>query len=306
MLGHPLPYPVNWASFRLRVSGDPDSPLTPSEADTKGFMMKETYKYSGSAYLPFDDVTPGYDHGALGAFDGFWVKLMESSFDAGDMTLLVPNTRSDGIISTATAGTESSSLQAVTYSGKNVSSKTVTRSASKPPPGLVKRDEHRKAHQQAGAKGEEWYVRLIVEATAENLKDDGNVLGQLLDSSIGFDQHDLPEPAPFAPYLTIVFTQPGWGDDAGDYTSDFHPVSRNNKMDRWPFVVISDDHERKVTLSWQGPEQILKNSLLIDLDNNEVIEPDKQGRYTFITGSEFRNFEWEYVKRPAKRNKKRK
>jgi len=306
MLGHPLPYPVNWANFRLRVSGDADSPLTPSEAEAKGFMRKETYKYSGSAYVPFDDVTPGYDHGALGAFDGFWVKLMESSFDAGDMTLLVPNTRSDGIISTASAGTESNSLQAVTYSGKTVSSKTATRSAGKPSPGLAKRDEHRKAHQQAARKGEEWYVRLIVEAAAEKLKDDGNVLGQLLDSSIGFDQHDLPEPAPFAPYLTIVFTQPGWGDDAGDYTSDFHPVSRNNKMDRWPFVVISDDHERQVTLSWQGPVQALKNSLLIDLDNNEVIEPDKQGRYTFITGSERRHFEWEYVKRPAKRNRKQK
>jgi hypothetical protein len=306
MLGHPLPYPVNWANFRLRVSGDPDSPLTPSGAEAKGFMRKQTYKYSGSAYVPFDDVTPGYDHGALGAFDGFWVRLLESSFDAGDMTLLVPNTRSDGIISTATTGTESSSIEAVSYSGKNISSKTVTRSAGKPPPGLAKRDQHRKAHQQAGSKGEEWYVRLIVEAPAENLKDDGNVLGQLLDSSSGFDQHDLPEPAPFAPYLTIVFTQPEWGDDAGDYTSDFHPVSRNNKMDRWPFVVISDDHEREVTLSWQGPLQTLKNSLLIDLDNNEVIEPDKQGRYTFITGSERRNFEWEYVKRPAKSSKKRK
>ena len=306
MLGHPLPYPVNWANFRLRVSGDPDSPLTPSGAEAKGFMRKQTYKYSGSAYVPFDDVTPGYDHGALGAFDGFWVRLLESSFDAGDMTLLVPNTRSDGIISTAAASTESSSLQAVTYSGTNVSSKTVTRSADKPPPGLAKRDEHRKAHQKAGSKGEEWYVRLIVEAVAENLKDDGNVLGQLLDSSIGFDQHDLSEPAPFAPYLTIVFTQPDWGDDAGDYTSDFHPLSRNNKLDRWPFVVISDDHEREVTLSWEGPLQALKNSLLIDLDNNEVIEPDKQGRYTFITGSERRNFEWEYVKRPAKRNKKQK
>ena len=306
MLGHPLPYPVNWANFRLRVSGDPDSPLTPSGAEAKGFMRKQTYKYSGSAYVPFDDVTPGYDHGALGAFDGFWVRLLESSFDAGDMTLLVPNTRSGGIITSAAAGTKSSSLQAVTYSGTNISSKTVTRSAGKPPPGLAKRDEHRKAHQKAGSKGEEWYVRLIIEAVAENLKDDGNVLGQLLDSSMGFDQHDLPEPAPFAPYLTIVFTQPDWGDDAGDYTSDFHPLSRNNKLDRWPFVVISDDHEREVTLSWEGPLQALKNSLLIDLDNNQVIEPDKQGRYTFVTGSERRNFEWEYVKRPAKRNKKQK
>ena len=71
-------------------------------------------------------------------------------------------------------------------------------------------------------------------------------------------------------------------------------------------MVISDDHEREVTLSWEGPLQALKNSLLIDLDNNQVIEPDKQGRYTFVTGSERRNFEWEYVKRPAKRNKKQK
>jgi len=177
-------------------------------------------------------------------------------------------------------------------------------SAGKTPPGLAKRDEHRNRHRQAVEKGEEWYVRLIVEAAAEDLQDDGNVLGQLQDSFIGFDQHDLPEPAPFTPYLTIVFTQPDWGDEAGDYTSDFHPVSRNNMKDRWPFVVISDNHEREVTLSWQGPLQALQNSLLIDLDNNVVIEPDKQGRYTFITGSERRNFEWEYVKRPANRKKK--
>ncbi|MDH4019347.1 MAG: S8 family serine peptidase, partial [Xanthomonadales bacterium] len=304
MLGHPLPYPVNWANFRLRVSGDPDSPLTPSEAEAKGFMMKETYKYSGSAYIPFDDVTPGYDHGALGSFDGFWARLMTNSFNAGDMTLLVPNTRSDGVITTANVAPISSSLQTVTYSDNTMSSKTAMRKGTKVSPGLAKREEHRNKHRQAGRNNEEWYVRLIAESVTENLKDDGNVLGQLQDSSSGFDEHDLPEPAPFEPYLTIVFNQPDWGDNAGDYTSDFHPVTGNNKKDNWSFVVVSDDHEREVTLSWSGPEDALKNSLLVDLDNGEVIEPDKLGRYTFFMNGERRNFAWEYVKRPFKSKKK--
>ena len=304
MLGHPLPYPVNWRNFRLRVNGDPDSPLTPSEAEARGFMKKVTYKYSGSAYVPFDDVTPGYDHGALGAFDGFWVRLMENSFGAGDITLLVPNTRSDGVITTDAVVAESNLMQAEAYSSESVLSKSAKASARKTPPGLAKREAHRQAHRQAEQKGEEWYVRLIVEAPAEDLKDDGNILGQLQDSAIGLDQHDLPEPAPLTPYLTIVFTQPDWGDDAGDYTSDFHPPSRYNKVDRWPFVVVSDNPEREVTLSWQGSEHALKNAVLIDLDNNEMIEPGKQGDYTFITSSERRYFEWEFVKRPAKSKKK--
>ena len=303
MLGHPLPYPVNWANFRLRVNGE-DSPLTPSEAEAKGFMMKETYKYSGSAYVPFDDVTPGYDHGALGSFDGFWVRMLENSFSAGNMTLLVPNNRSGGVITTANATPESSSLQAVAYSGDTVSSKTARHSSAKVSPGLAKREEHRNRHRQAGRNKEEWYVRLIAESAAEDLKDDGNVIGQLQDSSSGFDEHDLPEPAPFEPYLTIVFNQADWGDNAGDYTSDFHPVTRNNKKDNWSFVVVSDDHEREVTLSWIGPEYALKNSLLVDLDNGEVIEPDKLGRYTFFMNGERRNFAWEYVKRPFKSKKK--
>jgi hypothetical protein len=304
MLGHPLPYPVNWASFRLRVSGDPDSPLTPSEAEAKGFMMKETYKYSGSAYVPFDDVTPGYDHGALGSFDGFWVRMLDGSFNAGNMTLLVPNIRSGGVVTTANTAPENSSLQAVTYSGDTISSKTTRHSGTKVSPGLVKREEHRNKHRQAARNKEEWHIRLIAESAAENLKDDGNVIGQLQDSSSGFDEHDLPEPAPFEPYLTIVFTQPDWGDNAGDYTSDFHPVTRNNKKDSWFFQVVSDDHEREVTLSWLGPEYVLKNSLLVDLDNSEVIEPDKLGRYIFLMNGERRNFAWEYVKRPFKSKKK--
>lgn len=304
MLGHPLPYPVNWANFRLRVDGDPDSPLTPSEAQAKGFMMKETYKYSGSAYVPFDDVTPGYDHGALGSFDGFWVGMLDNSFNAGDMTLLVPNTRSGGVITTVAAVPESSSLQTASYSGDNVTLKTATQSTDKVSPGLARREEHRNRHRQAVRKDKEWYVRLIAESVAENLKDDGNVLGQLQDSSSDYDEHDLSEPAPFEPYLTIVFKQDDWGDNAGDYTSDFHPVSRNNRKDDWSFVVLSDDHQREVTLSWQGPENALKDSLLIDMDNGEVIQPDKRGSYTFHMNGERRNFAWEYVRRPFKSKKK--
>ena len=50
------------------------------------------------------------------------------------------------------------------------------------PPGLAKRDAHRQKHRDAIKSKEEWYVRLTIEAPAEQLKDDGNILGQLSDS----------------------------------------------------------------------------------------------------------------------------
>jgi len=289
-LGHPFPYPVDWADFRIVAVGDLDSPMTPSQALAKNYLSKVAYKYTGSAFAPYDDVTPGYDEGAFGAWDGFWVKTLGGSLSTGDLTLLIPNTRSPGVITTDSA-------EAISIENTAVTAKTNEK--TKIPPGLAKRDTHRKSHRDKQKKGEEWYVRLIIEAPAEQLKDDGNVLGQLYDSEFDFDEHDLLEPSPASPYLTILFPHDAWVGNTADYTSDFHPVTAKKFLDQWNFDVLSDDPAREVTLKWTGPARILGMSWLIDQESGEVIEPDSRDSYTFIMNGRQRHFTWEYEMRPG-------
>lgn len=175
---------------------------------------------------------------------------------------------------------------------------------TKIPPGLAKRDAHRRSHRDAIKRNEEWYVRFTVEAAAEQLKDDGNILGQLYDSEFGFNQHDLVETPPNTPYLTIIFPQESWGEQSDDYTSDYHPVTPIKVLDQWAFEVRSDDPAREVTLEWSGPARILGMSWLIDKGTGEIIEPDSRGNYTFIMNGQKRYFTWEYENRPGSSGRK--
>jgi len=144
----------------------------------------------------------------------------------------------------------------------------------------------------------------VIEAPAEQLKDDGNILGQLYDSEFDFDEHDLVENPPASPYLTIIFPQETWGENSDNYTSDFHPVTPKKVLDEWTFDILSDDPEREVTLQWTGPDAILRTSWLIDQDTGEVIEPDSRGTYTFTMNAKQRRFTWEYEKRPGNSRRK--
>jgi len=294
-LGHPLPYPVDWADFRIAAADGSGSPMTPSEALANNYLSKIANKYTGSAYVPYDDVTPGYDEGALGAWDGFWVETLGDSLNTGELVLLVPNMRSPGVITT-------DSTTAVTAEATTMATSTKTK--TKIPPGLAKRDAHRQSHRDSIKKSEEWYVRLTVESPAEQLKDDGNILGQLYDSEFDFDEHDLVETSPATPYLTIIFPQETWGENSDNYTSDFHPVTPKMSLDEWTFDVLSDDPEREVTLQWTGPDAILRTSWLIDQNTGEVIEPDSRGTYTFTMNAKQRRFTWEYEKRPGNSRRK--
>ena len=125
----------------------------------------------------------------------------------------------------------------------------------------------------------EWYVSLT--ATAGDLKDSGNVLGQLRDSRRGYDLHDLKELSPFAtPYLTIVFPHPDWGDHAGDYGSDFRGTHK--RKNKWIFEVRSDDPNRDVALSWSGQAADMSGMLLVDtVTGTKVDARDAGQQYTF-------------------------
>jgi len=298
-LGHPLPYPVDWADFRIAAADGSGSPMTPSEALANNYLSKVANKYTGSAYVPYDDVTPGYDEGALGAWDGFWVETLGDSLNTGELVLLVPNMRSPGVITT-----DSTTAVTAVATTLAASTSTNTKTKTKIPPGLAKRDAHRQSHRDAIKKSEEWYVRLTVEAPTEQLKDDGNILGQLYDSAFDFDEHDLVETSPASPYLTIIFPQETWGENSGNYTSDFHPVTPKKVLDEWTFDVLSDDPEREVILQWTGPDAILRTSWLIDQNTGEVIEPDSRSTYTFTMNGTQRRFTWEYEKRPGNSRRK--
>ena len=128
---------------------------------------------------------------------------------------------------------------------------------------------------------------------AEGLRDEGNVLGQLNDSVIGLDHHDLKELPPNAPYLTVLFPHPDWEADIGNFTSDFHPAGQNRK-DSWSFEVRTDDPNRLVKLSWEGEKRILRRSRLIDEKTGKVIKPGKAGEYEFVIGDVSRTFTWEF------------
>lgn len=149
------------------------------------------------------------------------------------------------------------------------------------------------AQTAAAAPPRGWYLRLSVEAPAAQLKDDGNLLGQLSDAVAGYDSHDLDEPPPTGtPNLTLVFPHGGWGGKAGTYTTDFHALGKN--PDTWSFEVRSDDPNRKITLRWIGERKWLKRSTLVDLDTGKVIAVKPGRAYRFaMNGSKRRAFAWD-------------
>jgi hypothetical protein len=323
MKGNPFPYGIDWKGVRVRINGE--GSYTMSEVFADGYLSKIFNTYNGNGYDSFDDVTPGMQ-GVIGAYDGFWVEALDA--DVSSMTLLVPPEQSFGIImasqDTGTIETpeyllaagkaalhsyRSSRLgvwwnawanwllpQAHAASNKHFEKKRY---------GLTRRNAHRAKHKKAIAKGEEWYIRLTAEATAEGMKDKGNVFGQLQDSEYGYDHHDLKELPPFeGSYLTVVFPHPEWNENANDYTSDFHPLSRKNRRDSWSFEVRTDDPEREISLSWAGPAWVMENSWLVDEATGDMIEVTSGQAYSFVIGDTTRFFTWHYSGKKKKKRKK--
>ena len=141
----------------------------------------------------------------------------------------------------------------------------------------------------------EWYVRLTI-ASDMGLEDRGNVVGQLTDTLPDADRYDLRElAAAFSPYLSIVFYHPEWGVSVVDYTSDYHPTTRN-KGDDWIFEVRSDDAKRNLTLSWEGQSVDMERMVLVDLSTDEIIPAvvdGALGEYSFnMGGLTVRAFQW--------------
>jgi hypothetical protein len=132
-----------------------------------------------------------------------------------------------------------------------------------------------------------WSVRL--EATAGGATASAR-LGQLPDSSAGWDAHDAELMPSFEPHqLNVVMPHPEWGEFAGDYVRDYHRTSR---ADRWRFQV-RDNLGGKVVLRWDGPAQVLEQSWVVDLETGEVIPAAGFARgYEFEMPAGVRELEW--------------
>ena len=266
MLGHPFGYSVCWRDVEISndnfntalipLSTDPIGICDRDPADANCIMSRIMYQWNGAAYQAFDGSTPGFE-GVLEAFDGFFVKVYKPGYE-----LRVP----------ATPGCSGSS------------STLGLRTAS----ALVAGSGRPAQLSQAG----EWSIRLTV--SAGQLSDPGNLLGRLSSSDDGYDVHDLDElPADLEPYLTLVFPHPEWGEQAGDYTSDFRALSSKRRgVTDWDFEVRSDQ-PREITLTWEILNQDLRNkSRLIDLENKLMRRPKKIEQYTVqMTGTSHR-FTW--------------
>ena len=94
----------------------------------------------------------------------------------------------------------------------------------------------------------EWYVRLVVEDTTNNLRTSDTQLGQL--ETLDVNKYILQAISPFtSTYLDVVFKNPA-GVDAGEYKSDFHISTKGT--DEWEFTVKSSDSSATLILSWRG------------------------------------------------------
>ncbi len=170
----------------------------------------------------------------------------------------------------------------------------------------ARRDDNGRAIQQ----GQAWYVRLIAEEPTLNMRSRNNVFGQLPDSEVGYDAHDLLKLAPFgSPYLSVVCPHPDWGSQAGDYASDY----RSNQEGRgrglpaanWRFEIRTDTAGRVVQLRWEGPEEVLRRSELLDEDTGARYKVSRQ-RYVedgipVTMTTPVRHFTWRYAGRSSGR-----
>ena len=269
MIGNPFPYNVDWAQVRIEVDGT--TILTPTEAQTAGYLDKRIWIWNGNSYATFDDSTPGMI-GNLKYFQSFWVKVLPGAV-THTLRLLIPAAASthsqlaptgserlaatrpwyqswlDALIPPAGAAELALPPDAGQQTpGRGPERRPAPGGAVGPAPtdptiemlttmgtsdGLDPAAAEQAAHAQAQAEGREWYLRLKVDEPATGYRDHNSVLGQLLTAKNGRDPADLGEMPPFAtPYLTLVFPHPEWGTAAGDYASDFRSAQRLNSRNK--------------------------------------------------------------------------
>jgi len=287
MVGHPFNSDVDWADVRVvdeasvltldevdpEVAGIRACEETPARKDC--IMSRVMHKWNGNSYDPYDGETLGME-GTLNPLDGLWVKAFKD-----DISLRVQASGGGAPLSVLQQDISPDFAEpgyfALEDSGNNISAETESSDQDgKPSPS-----------------GEGWFIRLIAESN--QMRDAGNVLGQLPDSLNGYDKHDLKEMPPFDKdqYLTIVFPHEDWGKFSGDYASDYRALFNKSKG-VWDFTVKASDDVKFVTLSFEGAASLLKQARLIVMDGDKrkkkSLRIGKNKKYRFRINGNSRSF----------------
>jgi len=161
-----------------------------------------------------------------------------------------------------------------------------------------------------------WYMRTTAEATTEDGKvythKSAGVFGALKESSDEKDRHDIK--AFGSATLYVVFPQQEWGEDNGDYFSDYRHYDKESAARQvWTFQVKAKSKLSDATLklALQGPykvykkedfgyneeedsDSMIKNELnLVDVDNNQTYPYAKLNTLTLnMEGKRVRTFRW--------------
>ena len=265
LVGNPFPYAIDWTKVRIRVDGS-SSTLTPSAANTAGYIDNTVNIWNGTGYDAFTDVAPYPSTPNLQYFKSFWINVLPGAF-GHTIELLIPAEQST-LSRNHAVPTNFEALASVDmpwYLGWLDWVVSPATAASVP---AVSNN----VNPQPLPDPSDWYIRLKVDNPVTGWKDHGALLGQLTDAALGFDKHDVVKMAPFtAPYLTLVFPHPDWGVKAADYASDFHLVS--NTVDSWRFEVRSSPVGSIVFFSWEGDPALLSRSQLLEVATGKVINP---------------------------------
>ena len=226
MKGHPFNDTALWAD--LNIKDDADTVRSLADADAAGLIDRTGYTWPSGAYQCVDD-TNVICLDELTKGEGFWIK----AFDNGTA--------------------EAVEIQFPTGAAESLMA--LAEEASSEPKGGG-----------AMAEFDGWALRIV--ATSGPLRDFTSGLGELPDAFDGWDENDLVElrPDEVPPYLTVVFPHSDWGIDASEwYTTDFHRQRGRGKSGTW-LLEVRSDVTRQVTLSFEGPADVLKKGLLTDLE----------------------------------------
>ncbi len=110
-------------------------------------------------------------------------------------------------------------------------------------------DEVKIVDETPEVKASNWYVRIVVEDTTNNMKTSDAQLGQVEEVDAAL-KHSLKAISPFgSTYLDVVFKNPS-DITSGEYKSNFHTTNTNS--DSWEFTVKSHDANADMIVSWRG------------------------------------------------------
>ena len=165
-----------------------------------------------------------------------------------------------------------------------------------------------------------WYMRTVVKATNNGkvyVHKTAGVMGELKESKDGKDRHDIS--AFGAPVLSVVFVQTEWGEDSGDYFSDYRTYTGNENRQVWTIQVKNNTDKANLThaaleLTLDGPYTVYEeeqegrtkykevlskdtskkdNIILVDVDNHkEYSYNELQNAQLSMDGLKTRTFRW--------------